>query len=204
MRGGVALKDKFQSRRTKYRKLKKHRELLLESVRTHILPAFVQRGFSGSARKHFGLVDRKYLDALPFELFRRARSDGGIDLIEVQFMTYKRASFRINACAVPKEGMMTVGGLRPAEELDAGGLHDHFEMYEFPRWWIWFSLWFCCLRTPERSDYDKLALRVAGYLPEMDLALREGKLGPHMRKVVIPRPALSSDRSPSTSSGRTD
>lgn len=29
----------------------------------------------------------------------------------------------------------------------------------------------------------------AGFLPEVELALREGKLGPHVRRVVIPRRA---------------
>ena len=49
----------------------------------------------------------------------------------------------------------------------------------FPAFWRF--------RTPVQSDYDKLALRVACLLPEVELALREGKLGPHMRKIVIPR-----------------
>jgi hypothetical protein len=39
-----------------------------------------------------------------------------------------------------------------------------------------------------QADYDKLVLRVAGFLPELELALREGNLGPHMRRIVIPHP----------------
>jgi hypothetical protein len=38
-------------------------------------------------------------------------------------------------------------------------------------------------RSPVQADYEKLALRVAGLLPELELALREGKLGPHMRRL---------------------
>jgi hypothetical protein len=87
---------------------------------------------------------------------------------------------------VPKGGMITLGGHRTAEELDAGGLHDHFEMYASPLWRRWFSLSFWRFRRPVQSHYGGLALRVAACLPEVELALREGKLGPHMRKIVIP------------------
>jgi hypothetical protein len=160
--------------------------LLVDSVRTLILPALISQGFSPSPQKEDEQIDRKYQGTFPFGLLHRARADGGIDLVEIQFMTYQRAAFRINASAVPKAGMITLGGHRKADELEAGGLHDHFEMYDSPRWWRWFSLWFWRFRVPEKSDYDELALRVTGYLPEIDLALREGKLGPHMRKIVFP------------------
>jgi len=83
---------------------------------------------------------------------------------------------------------MTLGGHRTAEELYAGGLHDHIEMYAYPRCWIWFSLWFWRFRSPSRADYDKLALRVADLVPELESALREGKLGPHIRRIVFPHP----------------
>ena len=183
--------EKLQIRRAKEHKLRKHKDLLLQSVQTRILPVFVQQGFSVAPPVHNSPIDRKSADTFPFGL-RRARPDArGVDLVEIQFMTYQRAAFRINACAVPKEGMMTVGGHRSVDELEAGGLHDHFEMYDSPRWWRWFSLWFWRFRTPEKSDYDKLVRRVAGYLPEIELALHDGKLGPHIRKIVIPRRAMT-------------
>jgi hypothetical protein len=82
---------------------------------------------------------------------------------------------------------MTLMGSRSANELFAGGLHDHFEMYACPRLRIWFSLRFWRFRRPIQNNYKKLALRVAGLLQELDLALREGRLGPHMRQLVFPR-----------------
>ena len=167
---------------TKKYELRKHKQLLLKSVQTHILPVFIQQGFVVAPGVQ--MVDRSTADTFPFEL-RRGRPDGGVDLVEIQFMTYQRAAFRINVCPVPKEGMTTLGGHRKPDELHASGLHDHFEMYASPRWWRWFSLWFWSLRTPVESDYDKLASRVAGFLPEVELALRDGKLGPHMRRIAI-------------------
>lgn len=178
-------KDRLQARRTKEDKLRRHRDLQLESVRTHIVPVLIQQGFVVTPRISRGPVDRKSLDIFPFGEMRRARDDGGVDLVEIQFKTYKRPAFRINAAAVPKEGMMTAGGHQTSEELHAGGLHDHFEMYASPRLWIWFSLRFWWFRSPTQSEYQKLALRVATFLPEIDLALREGELGPHMRRIVM-------------------
>jgi len=52
-----------------------------------------------------------------------------------------------------------------AEELDAGGLHDHFEMYASPRWWKWFSLRFWRFRTPVQSDYEKRANELSHPIP---------------------------------------
>jgi hypothetical protein len=114
-----------------------------------------------------------------------------LDLVEIQLMTYRRAAFLINAGVVPKRGIKTLTGRWPAEEISVGWLDESFVMYESPRWRSWFSMWFWRFRTPVQSDYNKLSLRVAGYLQEIELALREGKLGPHMQKVVIPRPALT-------------
>jgi hypothetical protein len=108
-------------------------------------------------------------------------------LIEIQFAPYKGAAFRVNVGVAPKEGMMTLTGHWPAEEVCVQWLNEFFEMYASPRWRTWFSLRFWQFRMPVQSDYDKLTLRVAAFLPEVELALREGKLGPHMRRVVIPR-----------------
>jgi hypothetical protein len=192
----MTFKNTLKSRRAREREAKRRKDLLVESVRTHLLPALIQRGFEAARLVYVDPVDPKSVGTFSFGLLRRARPDGGLDL-EIQFMTYQRAAFRINACAVPKGGMMTVGGHQTAEELFAGGLHDHFETRARP--WVrpalrvlrleplgeWFSVWHWPLRSP-KADYDKLAMRVAGILPELELALRDGKLGPHMRRVQAP------------------
>ncbi len=191
----MSFKKRLRARRAREREAKRRKDLLVESVRTHLLPALMRRGFAVAPRREpRGPVDRKCADIFPLGEMRRARPDGGIDLVEIQFMAYQRAAFRINATAAPKDGMMTAGGHRTVEELHAGGLHDHFETHARP--WLrptlralriepvgeWFSVWHWPLRSPKAS-YDKLAMRVAGILPEVDLALREGKLGPHMRRL---------------------
>lgn len=166
---------------------RQHRDLLIESIRTHVLPALLQQGFTTIQRTRRSPTDEKSADIFPFEQLRRSKPDGATDLVEIQLMTYQRPAFRINVLAVPKEGLATFGGARSAEQLNAGGLHDHFEMYDHPKWWIWFSLRFWRFRSAAQADYDKLGVRVASFLPEVELALREGRLGPHMRRIIISR-----------------
>jgi hypothetical protein len=60
--------------------------------------------------------------------------------------------------------------------LKALGLEPLGAWFSLPLWWF---------RSPTQTDYDKLALRVVDLLPEVDAALREGKLGPHMRRMVM-------------------
>ena len=188
---GASLKKKLRARRAKEQKVRRHRKFLLESVRNHILPILIERGFVAVQQTYEDPVDREFVRAFPLGFLRRARPDGGVDLVEIQFTSYGGAAFRINVGVAPKEGMMTVTGHWPAEKICVGWLNEFFEMYASPRWWAWgwawFSLRFWGLRKPVQAEYDELALRVAGYLPEIDLALREDRLGPHMRRVVIPR-----------------
>src|SRR5258708_12541935 len=107
----MRLRDKLKARRAREQKLRKHRELLIESVRRHVLPAIIQQGFTVAPRRvQQGPVDRKSVGIYPFEQMQRARPDGGVDLVGIQFMTYQRAAFLINACAVLKEEQITPSG----------------------------------------------------------------------------------------------
>ncbi len=108
-----------------------------------------------------------------------------MDLIEIQFAPRRRAAFRINVGIAPKEGMMTLTGHWRAEDVHVHWLKEFFEMYALTRWRTWFSVRHRLYRPRTQSDYDKLALRVAGLVPELELALRAGKLGPHMRRVAM-------------------
>jgi hypothetical protein len=182
----ASFKNKLKARKAKEREAKRRRDLLEESVRSHLLPALIKQGFeTAPPAVHCGRIDRDFLRCFPsWGKVIRAR-EPVVDMVEIQFSTYGRAAFRINACAVPKEGMMTAGGQKTAEECIALGVHD-LEMLAWPRWFIFFSLFSQRLwrfRSPMQSDYEKLALLVAGYLPELELTLREGKLGPHMRRL---------------------
>jgi len=68
----MRVKDKLSARRAKEQKLRKHRELLVESVRNHVLPAIIEKGFAVEPRRvNVGPVDRKSVGIFPFEQMRR-------------------------------------------------------------------------------------------------------------------------------------
>lgn len=169
-------------------KAKECRDLLIESLRTHLLPVLTEQGFELAPLAHRGPIDREFVLTLPLGRMRRTRA-GELDLVEIDFAKHRRPAFRINVGVAPKAGLMTLTGHWPADDPYVKWLNEFFIMYACPRWRIWFSLRFWSLRSPVKDDYDELALRVAGLVPELELALREGKLGPHMRQVVIPRRA---------------
>jgi len=187
-------KKRLKIRRAEAQEARRRKDLLVESVRTHLLPVLLQRGFVAVPLEAIGSVGRKSVSTSPFGRLWRRRPDGGIDQVEIQFSTYERAAFRIKACAVPKEGMMTDTGHKTSEECVALGVHD-LETHARP--WLrpilraigleplgeWFSVWHWPLRPPTRADYDKLALRAVAILPELELALHERNLGPHMRRL---------------------
>jgi hypothetical protein len=188
-------KKKLEARRAQEREAKRRRDSLEESVRMHLLPALIGQGFEPAPPVvHSGPVDRDYLRSFPsWGKLIRAR-EPVVDLVEIQFSSHGRAAFRINACAVPKDGMMTAGGHQTAEKVIELGVTD-LETHARP--WLrpglralgleplgaWFSVGYRPLRAPTQTDYDRLALQVAGLLPELELALREGKLGTHIRRL---------------------
>ena len=89
---------------------------------------------------------------------------------------------------------MTYTGHWPAEEVYVSWLNEYFVLCA-SRWWrSWFSVRKWPHQSPTPDAYEKLAMRVAGLVPELEVALREGQLGPHMRRVVIPRPVPSNFR----------
>jgi hypothetical protein len=194
--GMIPFKKKLQFRRSQEQRAKRRRALLEASVRTQLLPALIRQGFEiASPRQQSEPNDRKSAGCFPaWGQLIRAR-DTIVDKVEIQFSTYGRAALRINATAVPKGGMMTAFGHRMAGEIQASGLHDHFETHA--RAWLrptlralrvepvgeWFSLWRWPFRSPTQDDYDKLSLRAVAILPELELALREGKSGPHIRRL---------------------
>jgi hypothetical protein len=162
-------------------------ELLIKSLQTHLLPVLTKQGFEVAPLAHRGPIDREFALALPLGRLRRIR-EGEVDLVEIDFAKRRRPAFRINVGVAPKAGLMTLTGHWPAGDLYVEWLNEFFIMYSCPRWRTWFSLQFWSLRSPVQDDYDKVALRVVGLVPELELALREGRLGPHMRRVAIPRP----------------
>ncbi len=181
--------------RARNRAANQRREWLADSVRSHLLPAFTNRGFVVTPLKDLDEpTDRDYLLCFPqWGRLLRYR-DSVVDLVEIQFASHGRAGFRINSGVAPRNGLTTWAGHRSPEQMGVHFLEEWFESNARP--WItrlklppigtWFSVWHLPWRAPNRNDYEVTALRAAGIVPEIDIALRESKLGPHIRKVAFP------------------
>ncbi len=177
--------------------VEQRRDWLIQSLRKHLLPIIIKQGFEVAPDVGGGPVDREVVLRYPLGRLRRIR-EGSVDLIEIQLAPHRRPAFRIIAGVAPKEGLLTFTGHWAAENLHADWLDECFVTHARP--WLrplgvellgaWFSVWNWPWRSPTPADYDTLALRVAGYVPELEWALREGRLGRHVRRVVIPRPPI--------------
>jgi hypothetical protein len=179
---------------------KQRREWLKNSIRAHLLPLLINQGFKVAPPLLLSPpADRVYVLSFPSwgRLIRTRES--GVDLIEIQFATYQRAAFRLNAGVVPTDGLQIASrGPLPSEGIAVHWLDEWFETHARP--WLrpmlkamgleplgaWFSVWHWPYQSPRPEDYEKLVLRAASVMPELELALREGRLGRHVRRVVLP------------------
>lgn len=81
--------------------------MLIESLRTHLLPVFTKQGFEVAPLAHQGPIDREFVLALPLGRLRRTR-EGEVDLVEIDFAKHRRPAFRVNVGVAPKAGLMTL------------------------------------------------------------------------------------------------
>jgi hypothetical protein len=177
---------------------KQRRDWLTQSVRTHLLPVVIKHKFEVAPPQELPEpVDRDFLLRFPPWGRLMRRRELVVDLIQIQFASYGRAAFRINAGVVPRDGLTTTTGHRSVEEAAVDWLDEYFETHARP--WLrpglkalgleplgaWFSVWRWPYQTSVKEDYEKIALYAASSVPELELALRDGRLGPHVRRVTI-------------------
>ena len=193
------------STKQKNRVERERRALLVESIRSQLVPAILQMGFEVAPPRG----DNGYLqDFPPWGRFRRRR-DPVVDLLEIQFSSHGRSKFRIQAGVAPRQGVDIWVGHRSIDDLGVHELETWFETHAQGRWRpllralrveplaAWFSM-----RSSDEGAIENLLRKVQRILPEMDLALREGNLGSHIRRVDLPwskRPNPGSLTKPSPS-----
>ena len=62
-------------------------------------------------------------------------------------------------------------------------LKRYFEMYRSPLIRRWFSVWTLPGSSPNEFDYESLAKNVVDLIPEVEVTLRDGVPGKHMRLI---------------------
>jgi hypothetical protein len=167
--------------------MSKERRWLREAIRLQLIPQLVERGFELGPfpTSKLGSPDREFLVSFPFGRLRR-RVAAGFEQIEIQLAPYNAAAFRLNLGVVPAGGVEGVLGHIAAEDAGVHSLPEYFALYSCPRFSLNFAVrcWWWSRRERTEDDYRALVAYVVGLLPEVDQALGDGKIGPHIGHTV--------------------
>lgn len=170
--------------------MKKERRWLVEAVRSQLIPEFLARGFELApfSRAKQGATDREFVVSFPFGRLRRS-VDRGFEQVEIQLAPHGRAAFRLNLGLIPFGGVEGILGHIAADDAGVHALPERFTLYSCPFFSLNFSVrrWMWSRRERTEDEYRALVARVVELLPEVDDALRNGKVGRHIRHTVIRR-----------------
>lgn len=170
--------------------MRKERRWLVEAIRSQLIPEFLARGFELAPfpRAKQGPTDREFLASFPFGRLRRS-VEHGFEQIEIQLAPRSRAAFRLNFGLIPSGGVKGVLGHIAADDAGVHSLPERFALYSCPFFSLNFSVrrWLWSRREGTEDEYRALVARVVELLPEVDDALRNGKVGRHIRHTVIRR-----------------
>jgi hypothetical protein len=105
-----------------------------------------------------------------------------VEIVEIQLDKRGKAALRMNIGIAPPEGISHVGGRIAQEDVWVHYLDRYYVAYQSPLLRKWFSpkrWWFSS--KPTKRDYEALASRIVGIVPEIEQVLRDGRAGPHIR-----------------------
>lgn len=156
------------------------RAWLIESVRGVVIPALESRGFSIKPLNERDRRSPEVGTAFPFGQLRRV-GPSGVEIVEIQLDKRGKAALRLNIGIAPPEGVSHAGGRITQEDVWVHYLDRYYVAYQSPLLRMWFSpkRWFSSKST--KRDYETLANRIVGIVPEIEQVLRDGKGGPHIR-----------------------
>jgi len=155
----------------------------MTSIRSHLVRELVRHGFEvvPLPRRAGEPKDRELIVAFPFGMLRRV-GPRGFELVEIQ-LDKRRVAFRLNFGIVPFDGINVVYGHVDAEEVLVGWLDRYYCLYQCPFFHMWFSVRRWLGGQVTQKHYDLLVTRVVQLIPEVELTLREGRRGHHVRLI---------------------
>lgn len=161
----------------------KERQWLIKSINAMLLPSLRQHGFEVVPLSDEDARSSDIRTAFPFGRLRRM-SQRGFDLVEIQLDKRGGAEFRLNVGIAPPDGIEHfISGHVAQEDIWVGYLDQSYEVYKCPRLWMWFRVFHWPGRAVTKSNFDELVASVVELIPEVELALRDGKCGPHVRQI---------------------
>lgn len=159
-----------------------YRHLLRVSIEATLIPLLESSGFERVPLAGEDLASRDIRSGFPFGRLRRFIADGA-DLADIQ-IDKRHCAFRVNFGRAPEAGVNhPISGHINFPDVWAHYLPVSYELYANALFRRWFSAetWFGRPITQERIHRVVHAAVLA--LPEMEMALAGGRLGPHVRRV---------------------
>lgn len=154
------------------------RRWLTKAIRSLLIPEFERRGFVVVPLDADDAQSREIRAAFPFGHLRRS-SPSGYDLVEIQLGKYGAAEMRLNVGVAPVEGIEhALTGHIEQEDVRVGYLDRSFELYRYPRFRRWFSVRRWPWQDISEQHYIELVRYVVTLIPEVEDALKVGKIGP--------------------------
>jgi hypothetical protein len=120
--------------------------------------------------------------AFPFGRLRRP-APSGLEIVEIQLEKRGAHAFRLNFGIAPAGGIEHVAGHVAQEDIWVHYLDRSYAAYQWPAFRRWFSVWHWPGAAVSEADYEKLVDSVVKLIPEVERALRDGELGPHIKRI---------------------
>lgn len=167
-----------------------HNKWLHKAIVEILIPVLQDRGFAWHKQRPAREVGREIVLGLPFGSMRRTNTNS-VDIVEISLKKGDRSYFVLHAGSVPLKGARSwlTGRHYDADKIEICALEESWTMVNCKRLYAlsYFGFRFKSLRTLSQEDYQDLIRRVVSYLPEIDDALRDGIIGPHMICEKFPR-----------------
>lgn len=159
----------------------KPRKWLINALRKSVVRSIEARGFENVPFGKTDIVDREFKQSFPFGRFRR-KSLNGLHLLDIEFAVQGKAKFRINAGVFPAEGFVDI--LSQTVLPEEAWVHTLLKSYVLAGGskrnnWFYVSHWFW--QTPTRQQFEDLASTASALIPEIENALSNGTVGPHLK-----------------------
>lgn len=167
-----------------------HNKWLHAAIVDILIPALQDRGFVWHKQRPASEVGREIVLSWPFGSMRRTNATS-VDIVEITLKKRDRSFFLLVVGSVPLEGARNwfTGRHYSSEEIEICDLEELWQLVNCKRFFelSYFGFRFKSWRTLSQKDYRDLVKRVVSYLPEIDDALRNRSVGPHMTYAKFPR-----------------
>ncbi len=154
------------------------RKNLVNQLESKLVSRLRALGFQSVGLNQSELSDREFVTAHPLGFHRRP-SDGGYDLIDIQFDPRGDARFAINAAHVGPDGIrLPWGKIVDMEDAHATDSVSYVRLIDGPVWKRWFGARLFSKRS--LSQAEEIVDRALEKFAEIEVWFQTGECGRHL------------------------